>query len=438
MSDDTRTVLCNANLLDGENPAAPGSSVVIEGTRIRSVVRGDAAPAREGERRIDLGGRTLMPGMVQTHFHTGFGPAPSLTQPPVLGLDAPPAYMGMVAAMNARIALDSGVTSIIGSSNPAGLDPCLKDAMVLGVVEGPRMLACTHELMASGDMADGRNRSWFMDIRESGLTRPVDGVDEVRRAVREEVGRGCDVVKLSVSSGHGSRAADDLCYFTMDELLAATDTAHERGAIVRAHCASRKAILMCARAGVDIIDHADRIDDEGIEAVLKADATVVPSMLWSFRYVAFADSWDHSQATFPIGEGFPETLEETLARLEGVKRDLEYTCSMLPRMIDAGVRLTVGDDFGFPMMPHGAYVDEYEIYTRELGVAPLEVLRWATRNGGQAMQMGDELGTVSEGRLADLLVVDGDPSQQIGCLRDGIAAVMRDGRFVRDRAQLVG
>ena len=247
--------------------------------------------------------------------------------------------MGLIAGSNAKTALDCGVTSIIGSSNPGGLDIALKEAIILGVVEGPRMLACTHEFMTTGEQADGDNRSWFMQLGNKGLVRSMTGADEFRRATREEVGRGCDIVKISTARGHGSAPAWDVNYFTDAELDAVVSTAHERGALVRSHCPSRIGVIECARGGVDIIDHADRIDDEGIEAVLAADATVVPSMLWSERFLGFADSWDHSQGVFPIGEGFPETLDQILARLAAVREDYEYTQKMLPKMHEAGVRL---------------------------------------------------------------------------------------------------
>ena len=426
-----RIVFTGANLLDGENPAKPGTSVVIEGNRIATVSDGPVETGPD-DRVIDLAGKTLMPGMVSSHFHTGFGPTPAASQPPILGLEAPAAYMGALGARNLKIALECGVTSIIGSSNGDMLDLCLKEAMILDVIPGPRILACTREFMASGDMADGMNRAYFMDIHNSGLTRRVDGVDGMRQAVREELGRGCDIVKISASPGHGSAPVKDISYYTQDELDAAAATAHELGKRVRAHCASRKAILNCARAGFDIIDHADRIDAEGIDAVLAADASVVPSMLWSARFLAFAESWDHDAAVFPIGEGFPEKQGQIFKRLAGVREDFEYTCKILPELISSGVRLLVGDDFGFPMMPHGDYVSEYEVYTKQLGIAPLEVIKWATKNGAEAMGMGDELGTITSGKLADLLVVDGDPAADVSCLRDRVVAIMQEGEWVRD------
>ena len=171
-----------------------------------------------------------------------------------------------------------------------------------------------------------------------------------------------------------------------------------------------------------------------IEAVLKAGATIVPSMLWSVRFLGFAENWDHAAAPFPISDGFPEALDDTLARIRAVRADYEYTAGMLPELAKSGVRLIVGDDFGTPLMPHGDYVSELELYVKDLGVPALDVLRWATKNGAEAAGWGDELGRVEPGRLADLLVVDGDPTSDITCLRDPakLPVILRDGVLKRN------
>jgi len=432
-----RIIFKHARVFDGREILAADTIVAVEGNRITHVGL-DQPPLEADDTVYELDGKTLMPGMVQCHFHTGFGPdAGNAT--PYLGLNMPPAFLGMVAAKNAQIALDFGVTSMIGSSNGDLLDVCLKEAILFGLTAGPRILPCTREMLASGDVADGDNRAWFMGVQNHGLVRRVDGVHEMRQAVGEEIGRGCEIVKISISNGHGSQPVPDWNYYSADEICAAVDVAHNRGALVRAHCPSRTGIIECARAGVDIIDHADMIDDEGIDAVLEADATITPSPLWTARYLEFADSWDYAQGPFPIGDGFPEPQSKTLERLAAVRRDSDYTLSMLPKMKDAGIRLVLGDDYGFAMMPHGDYASEMEIYVKH-GVSPLEVMRWATRNGAEAMgKRGEELGTIEEHKLADLIVVNGDPTADVLVHRDpnNIQLVLKDGVVEKDLLSVV-
>lgn len=427
-----RTVFVNGRVFDGTEVLASGTTVVVEGNRITQV---SEAPVETGPDDVvhDLAGKTLMPGMVQCHFHTGFG-ADAGNPSPYLGHGMPAAFLGMVAAKNAQIAIDFGVTSLIGSSNGDLLDVCLKEAIVLGHTKGPRVIPCTREMIASGDSADGDNRSWYMGIDHHGLIRRVDGVDNVRQAVREEIGRGCQIVKLAISDGHGSQVIPDWNYMSQEEIEVAVETAHGREAMVRAHCPSRSGIIQCAKAGVDIIDHGDMIDDEGIEAVLEADATITPSYLWSVRFMAMAENWDYANGPFPIGNGFPESQERTIERLAGVKAQFEYTVSMLPKMRAAGVRLVLGDDYGFAMMPHGDYASEMEAYVN-YGVPPLEVMQWGTRNGAQAMgRHGTELGEIKAGKLADLLVVDGDPTEDVLVFRNpmNIQLVLKDGQVEKD------
>ena len=433
-----RVVFRNALLIDGRGSEQAGMSVVVDGTSI-AAVGPDASVAsaelRPGDREIALEGKTLMPGMVQGHFHSHFGAFGEGVYAPSLGLEAAPPYLSMLAASNARTALHCGYTGAIGSSNAHVIDVGLKEAILAGFVEGPRYLAGSRELVTTGEYSDfDNNRNYYMELGNTGLTAKADGPDEWRHITRVEAGRGCDVIKISAGPGHGASPVRDILYLEPAELSACVDTAHKLGSKVRAHAPSRISILECARAGVDLIDHADRLDEECIEAILEAGAFVLPSMLWSIRFLELAESWDHAEKVLPISEGFPEPLDVTLARIRGIREDYEYTCRIMPEAVRAGVKMVVGDDFGTPLLPHGDYGSELELYVKQLGMAPLDVITWATRNGAEAMGLGDQTGTIEVGKRADLLVVDGDPSVEISCLSDpkNLHGILLDGRWVKD------
>ena len=431
----SRLLLQGALLVDGIGVARPGTTIAIEGERIHQVCEDGAVEASPDDDVIYLDGMTVMPGMVQCHFHSHFGAFGEGVTAPALGLEASPAYLSMLAVANARIALDCGYTSAIGSSNAHAIDVSLKEAIQSGLVVGPRYLAGSREVVVTGEAADyDNNRNFYMGLGCTGLTLRADGAEGWRRAARLEIGRGADVLKLAAGPGHGSAPALDYMYPTREELHAAVEEAHKRGRIVRAHSPSRTSILECARAGVDIIDHADRIDDECVEAILESGSAVAPSMLWSQRFLDLAESWDHDHAVLQISEGFQETPDQVRARIAAVREDFEYSCVALPAAARAGVPMVVGDDYGTPIMPHGHYGAELELYVKHLGIPALDVIAWATRNGAAAMGRSGDLGTVEEGKLADLVIVNGNPLDDITVLESGkrVSAVLRGGVFVKD------
>jgi len=433
--DPARLVFRGARVFDGDRSVESGQTVVVRGDRIEQVGPDAACAVRPGDRVYDLAGRTLMPGMVQAHFHSHFGAFGDGVRAPALGLEAAPPYLSMLAAHNAELAVQCGFTGAIGSSNAHTIDVGLKEAILAGFVAGPRYLAGSREIITTGEYSDyPNNRNWFMGLGCTGLTYAADGVDGWRLAGRVESGRGCDVVKISAAPGHGSMPVRDILCPTRDELRALVDAVHKNGKRVRAHAPSKTAILECARAGVDLIDHADRIDDECVEAILDHGCTVVPSMLWSERFLAVAEPWNHEQTPLPISEGFPESPAEARAKIRAVREDYEYTCRAMPEAARAGVRMVVGDDFGTPIMPHGDYVPELELYVKKLGIAPIEVLRWATKNGAEAMGLADRTGTIAAGKQADLIVVDGDPLVDVGCLanRENLRVILLAGKRMKD------
>jgi imidazolonepropionase-like amidohydrolase len=410
-----RTVFTNANLLDGEHPAKPQATVVVEDNKIATVTSG-AVESVTGDRRIDLAGRTLMPGMTSGHFHTTYHDVGGNQLP--FGLERPPAYAAYYGLMNAQIALRAGFTNVVGASCAFDVDASLAAAIRDGVVDGPRVCPASRDLITTSDSNDVI--PWWWQAHALGVVRVCDGADEFRKAVRDEIKRGAEIIKVYVTGGHGVTTPKHNISITLDELHAVVDAAHGRGKRVRGHVAHKRAILDCIADGVDIIDHADGMDEECIEQLAAAGTFVLPSLYLPLKMLEF------------MGDAPPPGEMPTMGFNTETGQDFSDMCRMLAKAVEGGVKLCVGDDFGAAPTPHGSYVEELAVYVDHAGIPPLEVLRWATKNGGELFGQPDKVGTIEEGKFADLVVVDRDPSDDIGALRDGVVAVMKDGKFFVD------
>lgn len=423
----SRIIFTGANLLDGDNPVKPNATVVVEGERITQVSQGNAPKPEAADRVIALDGSTLMPGLASCHFHANFRESRPVNSPE-LGLDHPPAYAALVGAQNLATGIDCGVTSVACSTTAYTCDPSFNQAILEGVIPGPRMLCGSKELMVTADFASGRSRNHWMGITGHGAARLVDGVEAIAFAVRDEISLGADIVKLSLSNGHNVGVCDEMMNFTRAELESAVKTAHNYGKRVRAHACSKLAVMESARAGLDIIDHADKIDAECIEPILHSGSFVVPGSRYMSKALAAYDT------SFDLGH-LPAGLRTIFAAtIDSMRVDFENICRMLPELNAAGVKIATGDDYGTAFVLHGEYAEELSFYVKHVGISPLDVIRWATLHGAQLMGMEADLGTVAEGKLADLLVVDGDPLSDISCLenRDNLLAILKGGAFTKD------
>ncbi len=409
----SRVIFRGASLLDGRRAPRPNTSVVVEGERIVSVEPDERVASGPDDRVIDLRGRTLMPGMCSSHFHPTFD-GTSLDVFP-LGIDAPPGILMLRAAKVARTALHCGFTSVVGAGGGDDIDAQLKLAIEDGLVEGPRILPASRNLGTTGGYID--LESWWWRLGNIGAVRLADGPDEFRRVVREEIKRGAEMIKVFATGGHGN-VNTATSEFTREELRAVVQAAHDRGAKVRAHCAWKRHILACVELGVDVIDHGDELDDECIEAMVERGTFLDPSVLFLEKLLGV------DELRVPGNEELIEASE----------RELENLMQRVPEANAAGVRIVVGDDYGTILLPHGTYAEELEFYVKRMGIAPLDVIRWATAHGAELAGRGDELGTVEPGKLADLLVVDGDPSTDVAVLREerNLLAIVKGGAFVKD------
>ncbi len=409
-----RLIFTNATALDAAHGARPRQTVVIEGERITAVGDGPPPAAQPGDRIVDLAGRTLMPGLITCPFHStyhelGRSPAP-------LGLDQPPAYLALRAARMLETALLAGCTGAVSAGCAHDVDAALKLAIDDGLIRGPRFLPGGRELSTTGHAND--STPWYWKLRAAPAIRLCDGADGFRRGVREEIKRGAEIIKLFVTGGHGTRAPKQRAEMTRAELEAAVEAAHARGRLVRGHIANKPAILMAIAAGIDVIDHADDMDEECVDRLAAAGTFVAPSILFPHTLA--------SQSGPALG--FTAAMQDDVARM----------CRILPAANAAGVKLVIGDDYGAMGLPHGRYAAELALYVEQAGIAPRDVLRWATLHGAELLGLGDQLGRVAAGQLADLLVVDGDPLVDMRLLQDAdkLLLILKAGTVIKDVSPL--
>jgi imidazolonepropionase-like amidohydrolase len=402
----TITAYTNATLLDGVGPARERTTVVVDGDRIVEV---GSEPTVDAEVEIDLVGRTLMPGMFTCHFHATYHELGSQPNVPY-GDEYPPSYLALIAMKNLQTALSWGYTSVVGAGGAHHVEPGVQRAIDDGLVGGPRFWPSSRELSTTGHSNDAV--PWHWGMATSGAVRLCDGAEQFRLGVRDEIKHGARVVKIFLTGGHGTTAPKDQVELTRDELAAAISAAHGRGALIRAHVVNKAAIMMALELGIDIVDHCDEMDDEVIAALVETNTSVVPSLYFP----------KHFLDTFGSGLGFAA---------DAIRDDLKHMYATIPKAQAAGVRFVLGDDFGAVGFPHGAYGGELRLYADEVGISPLDLIGWATRNGAELVGRADDLGTLEVGKLADMLVLDADPSADIGTLADHPPhAVIKAGQIV--------
>lgn len=405
------TVVSGGRLFDGTGSAslADAAVVVTDGRIAWAGAARDMPPQAPGTRRIDAAGGTIMPGLVEAHFHATYFDVAALED---LDIKYPVEYVTLLAAANARLALECGYTSARSGGSLFNVDVWLKKAIESGVATGPRLAASGREICGVGGLMD-----WNPDFRRigmEGLVLLVNGPDEARAATRKLVKDGVEWVKTYPTGDAAAPDVNDhhtLC-MTFDEMRAVVATAHNHGLKVTGHCRATEGITNALEAGYDCIEHGTFIDDRGLELLLARDVPCVPALYFE-------------QASIDRGPefGLPPKV------IEGHKETLDGGAESARRILRAGGRLGMGGDYGFAWNPHGDYAKELEFFVRHVGLTPREVLVCATKTGAEIMGRGSELGTIQPGKLADILVVDGDPTVDIAVLQDRsrFIAVMQGG-----------
>lgn len=414
-----RTLLVNSTIIDVDRGALPGGQLLLDGDRIESLAFGHRPANADGATVIDLHGRAVMPGMFNCHYHASYAGIGSIGGSPnvPVGMEAPPALQAMRAARHVGLALDAGFTSLVSAGATYAIDASLKLAIEEGILRGPRIMAGSRDVSTTGHSLDNYYPWHWPEGAPPSINR-CDGVDGFRRGIREEIKRGAEIIKLFLTSGHGVKGAPNDMELLADELQAAIETAHQRGVKIRAHIATRAAILKSVEFGIDVIDHGDGLDGECIDRIIEKNVFLVPSLLYPSRVAASRPG--------PAAVRMNEEIERMLGALTAANA--------------AGMKLLLGDDFGTAHLVHGTYADELDYYVNVAGFSPRDVLRWATRHGAELVGMAGELGEVRAGAIADLVVVDGDPLADVRVLKnpDNILAVLKAGEFQKNRLDRLG
>jgi len=388
----------------------PDAALVIVDGKIAYAGPAHAAPKVAADaRRIDACGGTILPGLVEAHYHATYFNVAELAD---LDIKYPVEYVTLLAAANAKLTLECGYTAARSGGCLHNIDVWLKKAIDEEVVLGPRLSASGREICGAGGLMD-----WNPDFRRigmEGIVFIINGPEDGRRAVRKLVKDGVEWVKTYPTGDAAAPDVNDhhtLC-MTFDEMHAVVREAHNHKMKVTGHCRATEGIKNALRAGYDSIEHATFLDDEALELLLARDVPVVPGLQFELASVQQGPA-----------VGLPQAV------IDGHKETLEGGAESCRRILKAGGRLGMGGDYGFAWNPHGDYAKELSFFVEYVGFSPLETLTCATRTGAEIMGRAAEIGTLEAGKLADVLVVDGDVLKEIRILEDRtrFIAVMQGG-----------
>jgi imidazolonepropionase-like amidohydrolase len=400
----------NVMIFDGTGSDCFAGEVLVEGNRIKTVARAGNITC-EGVEVVDGGGHTLMPGLCEAHAHVTYS---NMTYLKELG-QIPPEEHLLLAIGNAKLMLDSGFTSLYSAaSTKIRTEVVLRNAINAGKFPGPRIRAASPEIVATGGLGDERQ----MHMHHQGVEVIADGADEVRRVVRTMIREGVDTVKINISGDNFVRQnfGQKLSY-TDDEVAAAAEVAHERGAWLSCHARADAAVRMALRHGFRCIYHCDFIQGETFD-LLEAQRDRV--------FLAPAIGIIYATAYEAHGFG----VSEEVARHMGMMDMIDGFPRVYGELWRRGMRILPGGDYGFAWNPIGNNARDLEHFVRLLGLTPAQALMSATKWGGEIMGIAD-LGLVKEGYLADLILVKGDPTRDVKLLQDrnNLLLIMKDGAY---------
>jgi imidazolonepropionase-like amidohydrolase len=378
-------------------------TLVVSGDRIVAVEPSSQLKPRPGDKTIDLGDATLLPGLIDVHTHltsdTNFDPYHQLS--------TTVAKSALLGARNAKVTLEAGITTVrnVGADGFADVD--LRDAINEGLIEGPHMQVSGPALgITGGHMDNDLLPESYHDVG-GGV---ADGIPAVQHMVRRNIKYGADLIKIGATGGVLSKGDDpQASQYTLEEMQAIVADAHRLGRKVAAHAHGAQGILWASEAGVDSIEHGTYINDEDIRMMKTHGTYFVPT--------AYLIDWVHENGHLPAYS------QQKMLDVSAVEK------ANAKHAIAEGVKVAMGTDAA--VYPHGLNAHELEVYVRDFGMTPSDALRTATVNAADLMGWSDRVGSLDAGKWADAIAVSGDPLQDITVLQHPVF-VMKSGTVYRN------
>ncbi len=399
MEAEKRLVLKNASLLTlaaGIPEVVPAGAVVVKGKRIVSVGPSTGTTGYADAEVVDLKGFTLMPGLIDCHVHLTMDPDPD----PLEKMKESPAMAVLRGFRNARRTLEAGFTTVRDMGARDFIDIDLRQAIEEGVVEGPRMLVSGKAIVMTG------GHGYFFG-------READGADDARRAAREQLKAGADLLKLMATGGVMTPGVEPGSpQLTFEELEAAIEEAHKAGRKTATHAQGTQGIKNALLAGIDSIEHGIFLDDETINIMKERGVYFIPT---------------RSAVEMIVKHGTAAGIPEYAVRKAEQSRDAHL--DSIKAAHEAGVKIVCGTDAGTPFNEHGANAME-AAFLVEAGLSIEEVLAGSTIDAAGCLGLQDDIGSIEPGKFADFVAIEGNPLDDINLLRTGVRMVFKEGKLV--------
>ena len=395
-------------MIDGRGgPPVEPARVVIQGERITAAGPADRIKAPEGARRISLGARNLLPGLIDAHVHLKGWRSSN----PDDVLITPHPLAALRAAADCRKLLHAGFTTVRDCGGCLG--PHLRDAIAAKEIPGPRILTAYRGLSQTGRV---KKVTWALDITP--LRQEVDGIDDCVRVVREQIGLGADLIKVSITGRvYAPQSDPGQTAYTSEEIQAIVKEAHRMGRRVAAHAQATQGIKNGILGGVDSIEHGIYLDEEACQWMRERNTVLVPTLAYFHRIAT-------------LGEGLGSPAYAVRKAKEVVEAHMK-SFALAMRM---GITIGMGTDFeGSALFPHGENGAEFDLMV-DGGMAERDVIVAATATNAAILGIEQKVGTIETGKLADLIAVPGNPLKQISALRQ-VEFVMQEGRIARCRIE---